>query len=294
MAAPIAEPPHLPADLKTLCLSTIAAQWRPLAEQATRQRQAPADYLAQLAHLEVTGRRERRIQRRMQEARFPMLKTLDAFSFDAQPDLGRDAVLQIFGCGFVSIDINGEFQVCHNPRTMTHTVQQQPEALARLRLLVSVLGGAPHANWWRTEFLTVAGLRFLDRLYPRTSCAAALRATGVAATELHDSNIGRGRVYHLFRLPEPLKGQLDALAGNGFFDQVFGDLKPILEAREALLAQFDDFAPELRPTDPGPQRIGHLRDLQRGHLIGKWAGAYLHAFQKEHRVFPYVEAERTV
>ena len=50
MAAPIAEPPHLAADLKTLCLSTITAQWRPLAEQATRQRQAPADYLAQLAH----------------------------------------------------------------------------------------------------------------------------------------------------------------------------------------------------------------------------------------------------
>ena len=102
MAAQIAEPPHLAADLKTLCLSTIAAQWRPLAEQATRQRQAPADYLAQLAHLEVTGRRERRIQRRIQDARFPMLKTLDAFSFDAQPDLGSDAVLQVFGCGFVA------------------------------------------------------------------------------------------------------------------------------------------------------------------------------------------------
>ena len=102
MAVPIAEPPHLAADLKTLCLSTITAEWRPLAEQATRQRQAPADYLAQLAHLEVTGRRERRIQRRMQDARFPMLKTLDAFSFDAQPDLDRDAVLQVFDCGFVA------------------------------------------------------------------------------------------------------------------------------------------------------------------------------------------------
>ena len=102
MATPMAEPPHLAANLKTLCLSTMAAQWRPLAEQATRARQAPADYLAQLAHLEVTGRQERRIQRRMQEARFPMLKTLDAFSFDAQPGLGRDAVLQVFGCRFVA------------------------------------------------------------------------------------------------------------------------------------------------------------------------------------------------
>ena len=102
MATPIAEPPHLAAGLKTLCLSTIAAQWQPLAEQATRQRQAPADYLAQLVHLEVTGRRERRIQRRLQDARFPMLKTLDAFSFEAQPDLDRDAILQVFDCGFVA------------------------------------------------------------------------------------------------------------------------------------------------------------------------------------------------
>ena len=96
------EPPHLAADLKTLCLSTVAAQWRPLAERATRQRQAPADYLAQLVHLEVIGRRERRIQRRIQDARFPMLKTLDAFSFKAQPDLDRDAVLQVFDCSFVA------------------------------------------------------------------------------------------------------------------------------------------------------------------------------------------------
>ena len=102
MATAIAEPPHLTADLKALYLSTVASQWRPLAEQAARQRQAPADYLAQLVHLEVTGRRERRIQRRIQDARFPMLKTLDAFSFEAQPDLDRDAVLQVFDCRFVA------------------------------------------------------------------------------------------------------------------------------------------------------------------------------------------------
>ena len=47
--------PHLAADLKALRLSTVAAQWQPLAEQAVRQRQTPADYLAQLVHLEVTA-----------------------------------------------------------------------------------------------------------------------------------------------------------------------------------------------------------------------------------------------
>ena len=109
MATAIAEPPHLAGDLKTLCLSTVASHWRPLAEQAARQRQEPADYLAQLVHLEVTGRRERRIQRRIQDAHFPMLKTLDAFSFEAQPDLDRDAVLQVFDGRFVADAANVVF-----------------------------------------------------------------------------------------------------------------------------------------------------------------------------------------
>ena len=102
MTAAVPEPPHLVTDLKTLCLATMTAEWRPLAAQATRERQPPAEYLAQLVHLEVTGRRERRIQRRLQEARFPMLKTLDAFQFDAQPELDRDAILQLCGGAFVA------------------------------------------------------------------------------------------------------------------------------------------------------------------------------------------------
>ena len=61
MTSTTIEPPHLETDMKTLCLSTITAHWRPLAERAASQRQAPADYLARLVHLKVTQRRERRI-----------------------------------------------------------------------------------------------------------------------------------------------------------------------------------------------------------------------------------------
>ena len=102
MTVAVPEPAHLVTDLKTLCLATMATEWRPLAAQATRERQPPAEHLAQLVHLEVTGRRERRIQRRLQEARFPMLKTLDAFQFDAQPELDRDAILQLCSGAFVT------------------------------------------------------------------------------------------------------------------------------------------------------------------------------------------------
>ena len=84
MAAAIAEPPHLAADLKALCLSTVAAQW----QSPGRAGRPPASddgrlpWRGWVRNLEVTARRERRIQ----DARFPMLKTLDAFSFEAQPD----------------------------------------------------------------------------------------------------------------------------------------------------------------------------------------------------------------
>ena len=92
MATTIIEPPHLAADLKTLYLSTIAEQWRPLAEQAVRQRQGPADYLAELVHLEVTGRRERRIQRRIHAAHVETLARLEQEARDGWESAQRAAV----------------------------------------------------------------------------------------------------------------------------------------------------------------------------------------------------------
>jgi DNA replication protein DnaC len=97
----IAEPPHLITDLKTLYLATIAGHWERFAQEARRKRQPHADYLADLVSFEVAKRRERRIQRRIQEARFPILKTLDSFDFASQPGLDRDEVLDLFRCEFV-------------------------------------------------------------------------------------------------------------------------------------------------------------------------------------------------
>ena len=99
--AKIQEPPHLVTDLKSMYLTSMASQWRRLAEDARSKRQPHAEYLADLARLEVTGRQERRIQRRIKDAHFPMLKTLDAFDFEAQQGLDRDDVLELFDCEFV-------------------------------------------------------------------------------------------------------------------------------------------------------------------------------------------------
>ena len=177
--------------------------------------------------------------------------------------------------------------------SMNGKIDQFAESLLRLRVLVSALGGAAHAKWWRTEFLTAAGLRFLERLYPRTSHSAAIHATAGAARALHDSSIGRGGAYHLVRLPEPFEGHLHTIAGKGALARIGRDLESSLETREALLAQFDGLSLELVESEPGPQRIGSVRELRRGNLVvRRWAGAYLHAFRNQYRVFPYVEAEK--
>lgn len=97
----VSEPPHLLADLKTLGLPAVASNWERLSVESERKRASHADYLAELAHLEVIQRRERRIARRIQDARFPVLKMLDAFDFAAQPGLDRDAVLELLRGDFV-------------------------------------------------------------------------------------------------------------------------------------------------------------------------------------------------
>lgn len=97
----IEEPPHLVADLKTLFLTTAVSNWQRMAQEARKRRQGHPEYLADLMSLEVQKRRERRIQRRTKDAKFPLLKTLDTFEFDQQPKLDKDEVLDLFDGGFV-------------------------------------------------------------------------------------------------------------------------------------------------------------------------------------------------
>ena len=97
----VIEPPHLANDLKELKLPAVSAHWQRVALEAARTRQSGPEYLAELTHLEVTSRRERRIQRLLQDARVPMMKTLDSFDFQAQSALDREAVLDLFRCDFV-------------------------------------------------------------------------------------------------------------------------------------------------------------------------------------------------
>jgi len=95
------EPPLLTSELRELRLPSVLQHWESVAEDAATKGTSHAEYLAELVHREVTDRHDRRVQRRIQEAKFPTLKTIDTFDFGLQPEIPRDKVLELARGHFV-------------------------------------------------------------------------------------------------------------------------------------------------------------------------------------------------
>jgi len=68
-------------------MPTVSAQFSKLAQDAAQTNQTHTSYLAVLLGAEVEERERGTIARRLQEAKFPRLKTLDQFDFAAAPHL---------------------------------------------------------------------------------------------------------------------------------------------------------------------------------------------------------------
>lgn len=86
---------QLEQQLKQLHLAALLDQYRPQAEEAARGNWSYETYLASLIEREVERRSRNRRQRRIKEARFPVLKELASFDFDAAPQLNKQQVLAL-------------------------------------------------------------------------------------------------------------------------------------------------------------------------------------------------------
>ncbi len=80
------------AHARELHLPAIRQRFRQLATEATREQQTPLAYLAALLEAEVTERAERRERRRLLDARFPIIKTLEEFRFDDNPKVPQATI----------------------------------------------------------------------------------------------------------------------------------------------------------------------------------------------------------
>jgi DNA replication protein DnaC len=78
---------ELRENLKALSLSTMARDLEPKIRQARESGPSYDEFLLDLTTTELQVRAENRLTRRVREAKFPLLKTLEGFDFAAAPDL---------------------------------------------------------------------------------------------------------------------------------------------------------------------------------------------------------------
>src|ERR1700757_1905062 len=81
--------------LKALKLPTFLREYDKLAQQCAGEGVDHSRYLLRLAELELIDRDRRRVERRIREARFPTVKSLDSFDFTAIPSLNKTLVLEL-------------------------------------------------------------------------------------------------------------------------------------------------------------------------------------------------------
>ena len=87
--------------LKQLRLPTILREYDKVAREAAREGLDHTAYLLRLIELELIDRERRVVERRIRQARFPAVKSLDTFDFAAIPSLNKMLVLELARCEYI-------------------------------------------------------------------------------------------------------------------------------------------------------------------------------------------------
>ena len=97
---------RLDAQLHRLHLHHIQSHYHAVATKAAEQHHSYVDYLAQLIEGETTLRENRSIERRLKNARFPVLKTLDEFQWSWPKKINRPQIQNLFRLAFIATQTN--------------------------------------------------------------------------------------------------------------------------------------------------------------------------------------------
>jgi DNA replication protein DnaC len=89
------------AACRSLHLPTVRAEAGPTADAAVRDRLTHRAYLAELLAAETDARAIRRRERRIKEARFPRIKTLEQFETGATPDIPSSLLTTLAGGAWI-------------------------------------------------------------------------------------------------------------------------------------------------------------------------------------------------
>jgi DNA replication protein DnaC len=93
--------PDLAPTLRRLGLTAIAAQYEEVAAQAVRDELGHVEYLRRLVDTETAARYERSVGRRIKQARLPLIKTLEQFSWAWPAKINRPQIQDLFRLRFI-------------------------------------------------------------------------------------------------------------------------------------------------------------------------------------------------
>ncbi len=96
----------LEADLRTLGLTFMADHYPQISAKAAREQIGHQEYLAQLTKGELDLRHDRATARRIRSARFPVIKTLDQFSWSWPKKINRMAIQNLYRLQFMEDKAN--------------------------------------------------------------------------------------------------------------------------------------------------------------------------------------------
>ena len=155
-------------------------------------------------------------------------------------------------------------------------------AIVKVRLAVGLLGEKDHGNWWPSLWFTSHAAAFLTPIYGKRTDIARYDGLVEAARRVHDSRIGVGQAFHLYRLPESMERRLhDAVVAENALDAAAAIVDG--SSAEALLKEIGTST----AASAGPVRVGSVRELEGGGWLKSVAGLYLAAFKGGQQTFPY-------
>jgi DNA replication protein DnaC len=134
---------ELQANLKALNLSHMALNLERVLRQARESGKSCDEFLIELTAAELQARADSRLARRMREAKFPLLKSLETFDMAAAPELDIRLLRDLAGCGYIQEHRNVIF-LGRSGAGKTH--------------LATALGIEACKNNYRTRFITCYGL----------------------------------------------------------------------------------------------------------------------------------------
>src|SRR5665811_528412 len=99
--------------LKALKLPTILREYAGVAAVCSQEHSSFAQYLLRLVERELIDRERRATERRIKEAAFPVIKTIESFDFKVQPSINQPLVRELLRGEYITKKENVLLSLIH-------------------------------------------------------------------------------------------------------------------------------------------------------------------------------------